>query len=904
MQIGDNRRSAPVDAIDPEVVQLADDIERFVYGGDSEDRAAARLARYGVPDEQIRQALRVYGERVGRIREVRDPGALLANELRTGGWYAGPQPGDIYWPAFRSRLGFDENALASVDNRSNRIVSLLARPGAEEIKTRGLVLGHVQSGKTTSFMSVIAKAADAGYRLFIVLSGITDGLRSQTQARLDQVLVGADPKERERWRWLTEPDQDFVYSAFHAPNLLRDDGSRIVAVVKKNPYRLRRLATFLESAGEPILRSCPILLIDDEADQATINVGQRARISRINALIRRILAQPKVGYVAYTATPFANLLINPINYEDLYPRHFIADLNPPDDYFGPEKIFGRASLDATEDFADDGLDIVRPVSDTDVATVRPASRNAVATWTPSVPPSLAKALRWFGLATAARRARDGRASHSTMLVHTSMLTAAHSALQQCIQPYVDSIARAVTTGDETILSELEAQWRDETSRLPAAVFQLKDVSWEEVSSHLSEVLSGLRMVVDNYQSAERLSYPPGNPQTIVVIGGNTLSRGLTLEGLVCSYFVRSTNAYDTLLQMGRWFGYRPGYGDLVRIWMTADLEGWFFDLATVEAEIRQQIARYEAEGLTPEELPVKIRTHPAMVVTAAAKMRDGVVADISYGGQREQTILFNQTDPEWLRNNIEATAQLFRDAEAAGAPAEDGALGGIVFRNVPVHVVTAFLRSYHFHERAERLKPDLLTGYIEQQNRHNSLLTWNIAVISDRSAGSGSRLVGDHQLNMITRTRLAMPDVTYANIKALVSRIDRAADVDLSRTEIIRQAGADTDEAYATLRHDYFDRVGLLAIYPIARDSQPRPGRAGKAPGYKPRLPLDAADDVIGACLFFPDDKSKTPYRYVSADVSGIVLDSDEPDIEELDREDEQVGLVQEAEAAVEQRGT
>ena len=121
-----------MEATDPDVVQLADDIERFVYGGDSEERAAARLARYGVPDERIRQALRVYGERVGRIREVRDPGALLDNELRTGGWYAGPQPGDIYWPAFRSRLGFDANALASVDSRSNYIVSLLTRPGAEE----------------------------------------------------------------------------------------------------------------------------------------------------------------------------------------------------------------------------------------------------------------------------------------------------------------------------------------------------------------------------------------------------------------------------------------------------------------------------------------------------------------------------------------------------------------------------------------------------------------------------------------------------------------------------------------------------------------------------------------------------------------------------------------------------
>ena len=170
-------------------------------------------------------------------------------------------------------------------------------------------------------------------------------------------------------------------------------------------------------------------------------------MSRINALIRRILSQPKAGYVAYTATPFANLLINPSDYEDLYPRDFIVDLKPPDDYFGTEKIFGRAPLDATDDSADDGLDIVRPVSDADVAAVRPASRNAVATWSPSVPDSLAEALRWFVLATAARRARDGRASHSTMLVHTSMLTAAHSALQQCIRPYFDSLARAVATGD-------------------------------------------------------------------------------------------------------------------------------------------------------------------------------------------------------------------------------------------------------------------------------------------------------------------------------------------------------------------------------------------------------------------------------------------------------------------------
>src|SRR5262249_12410454 len=180
--------------------------------------------------------------------------------------------------------------------------------------------------------------------------------------------------------------------------------------------------------------------------------------------------------------------------------------------FGAEKIFGRAPLDAADDSADDGLDIVRSVSDTDVAAVRPASRNAVTTWSPSVPGSLAEALRWFVLATAARRARDGRATHSTMLVHTSMLTAAHSALQRCIRPFLDSLAGAVAAGDNTVLAALEQQWTGETSRVPAAVFELADVPWSDVLAHLGQVLSSTRVVVDNYQSTDRLSYPRDDPQ--------------------------------------------------------------------------------------------------------------------------------------------------------------------------------------------------------------------------------------------------------------------------------------------------------------------------------------------------------------------------------------------------------
>jgi hypothetical protein len=894
-----------VDALDPEISRLAEDVQVFVSHLGSEERAAARLERLGVPQEQVIRAVRVFEERVGRIREVRDPQTLLAAELRTGGWYAGPQQSDVYWPAFRDRLAFADDALASVDRRSNRIVSLLSCPGADEIGTRGLVLGHVQSGKTTSFMSVIAKAADAGYRLFIVLSGVTDSLRNQTQARLGEFLTGSEAEGRERWRWLTEPDQDFCYSTFYARDLLRDDSYRVVAVVKKNPYRLRRLATFLDTVGEPILRTCPLILVDDEADQATINTARDGRITRINSLVRRIIDRPKAAYIAYTATPFANLLINPGDYRDLYPRHFIVDLEPPADYFGAEKIFGRAPLDATDQAADDGLDIVRPVSDADASEVRPASRTALATWEPSVPGSLKEAARWFVLATAARRARDGHPSDSTMLIHTSMLTAAHAELSECVRASLDGLAHAIASGDTVMLKALEEQWISESTRVPASVFELPAVAWAALRVHLGDVLQDLRVIVDNYQSAERLAYPRNEPQVVVVIGGNTLSRGLTLEGLVASYFVRSANAYDTLLQMGRWFGYRPGYGDLVRVWMTPEMEGWFFDLATVEAEIRQQIRRYEAEYLTPEQLPVKIRMHPAMLVTAAAKMRRAIDADVSYGGQRMQTILFEHQDAAWLRDNIEATGELFRAAEAAGATAMPGTLGGIAFRCVSVDAVVTFLRSYRFHENAEQLKPELLTGYIALQNQHGSLLHWNIVVITDNTASSGTMNIDAHVLNLLTRSRMTMPGQTYANIKALVSRIDRAADLELTREEITRMASADSDEAYATLRHDYFDRTGLLCIYPIAKDSRPRHSRSDSSPGHKRRLPLDAADHVIGVGLFFPPDRSDTPYRYISADFSGLALDTDEPDINQLDREDEQAGQAQEA-AITEQgiRGT
>ena len=273
------------DDLPEEIRELADDIATLVRGGDSIDGALGRL-RY-VPMDVRNEARRLYERRVGRIRDLEDPRALVEPSLWDSEWYAGPRPGDSFWPALRAALtrdGLPSQALEAVDNASSRIVGLLRPPGASEIRSRGLVLGYVQSGKTTNFMSVIAKAADSGYRLFVVLSGITDNLRTQTEERLENLLV--DGMEQ-NWFRLTGVDHDFLDPG-NAANLLSRTDDRKLAVIKKNPYRLRRFLRWLDTAGQLVLETCPILIIDDEADQASIDVGTNGRTSRINGLIKQI----------------------------------------------------------------------------------------------------------------------------------------------------------------------------------------------------------------------------------------------------------------------------------------------------------------------------------------------------------------------------------------------------------------------------------------------------------------------------------------------------------------------------------------------------------------------------------------------------------------------------------------
>lgn len=841
----------------------------LLRGGATAAGIRRKLGALGVPEPMLNEAQAKIERATGLIRSA--PPAVAKDERTLcSQWYDGPQAGDNTWPGVRSRLLEDlpEEAVASIDRASSKIVSLLCPPGLSEFRSRGLVLGYVQSGKTTNFASVIGKAADAGYRMIVVLSGMHNSLRRQTQERLDGFLRQSNESI---WWMFSDENEDFINPSDRNINLLLNDkDKRFLTVIKKNVTRLADFITFLESADPRIVEDLPFLVIDDEADQASIDTSpaedQRKR-SRINSLIVRLLDHKKVAYVGYTATPFANLLIDPDVPEDLYPRDFIVDLPKPEGYFGPEQLYGRERLAVDEEeWQSEGLNMVRYVPDEDVAALRPPrGRKKRESFEPVVPDSLERSLRYFVMATAARRVRDGEKRHSTMLVHTTVFSDIQERMKEPVVSELLQLRRRVQAEDDGLIDELADQWSDETERLPAITLGLESVDFRSLMSELPGVLMDVEVKVDNYKSDDRLQYGD-DPATTVAIGGNTLSRGLTLQGLVVSYFIRAASAYDTLLQMGRWFGYREGYEDLPRLWTTRELEEQFMMLATVEAEIREDIKRYERERITPTDFPVHIRTHPKLAITSAMKMQAAVEAKVSYSGRRIQTILFNHRDKEWLKTNLDAAKALV--GQLGFAPVGSGA--AFVSRRVSADLIVEFLTRYNFHQNAYDLRTEPLIGYIESQRDVGELEYWNVAIVSQTSNRIGQIDLGlDAPVNLITRTKTNQD--TYANIKTLMSRPDSVVDIDVGTD--VRAATWDVQVQHRP------EGVGLLLLYPIGADSR----TASAAKGRRSRYDLEAVEDVIGVSLVFPEaSRDETAQTYVTAPISPDY----EPEHEEIELEE------------------
>lgn len=835
--------------------------------------AANTLRLLRIDEEVIRTILEHHEQQVLKVRELDEPrSVVMANRLT---WYAGPRPDDDNWPAVRRMLesrNWNSDNLRLLDDASTKIVACLDHPGSDSFKTYGLVVGYVQSGKTTNFTAVMAKAADRGYKLFIVLSGIHNSLRRQTQLRLVDDLISHNPK---LWHQLTTPDDDFRPTGGPAA-LVAAQGQHVLLVVKKNAAVLRRLLRWLRS-GREHLGAAPAIIIDDEADQSTVAT------KRINPLIADIMETlPKVAYVGYTATPFANLLIDPAATNDFYPRHFVVNLPKTDGYYGPEVLFGRDVLDH-EDPADaeGGFDMIRRVPDDEVAELRPRTASAAADFEPALTASLENAIEYFFLATAARRRRGTGVEHSTMLLHTSVQTMVHEQFRRLVEGFRSRLLHDLRSGSAARLQALKAIWEEECGRVAAEDFNEVAVPFSEIAVALAEIVETTRVIVDNSRSADRLDYTAGRV-TAIVIGGNTLSRGLTLEGLVVSFFVRAVSAYDTLLQMGRWFGYRAGYADLPRIWLTDELNEWFRHLATVEAEMRRDIDRYMVEDVNPETFAVRLRAHPKLAITAKAKMKHAVKAYASYGGQLAETRYFKVDDKakSWLADNESAAQELVRRLAAEGVPLRSPSDDHVFFEGATVEAVLEFVRSYRFHEKSIDCDSDKLAKYIDKRVAVGSLLQWDIGIVGNRWKGATRyRFSPAIEVGMVRRARLDKTPDDAADIKTLTSGRDEAIDIDV-------EGGASTlsRDRIRKLRAEVRPDTGLLLLYPIDPVSQPA--------NVKGRAPLNAPHAVvIGVAFVFPkprDEDSAVEYEYYSADLSELAdLYIETEDLDALEGDDE-----------------
>lgn len=852
----------------PDLKPWVDAIRGAVRDGKTPEKAALDLSIY-VPPDVIQAALEEFEKQAARIRIFKIPAGFV--DAKDKGWYQGPQPNDPFWPEMRrsleSRLPLD--AVETIDQASSRIVAYLPNPAMASFDARGLVLGYVQSGKTANYSAVIAKAADAGYKLIIVLTGVHEALRKQTQRRLDREIVDLTPLTRQKWIPLTSEETDFRIGSISKPDAILSGSSdmRVIAVVKKNAPRLKKLISWSRRASDIVLASCPVLVIDDEADQASINTSTDLDPSSINDKIRELLKLfPRTCYVGYTATPFANVLIGLRNQDDddLYPRDFIFDLPRPPTYFGSERLFGRDALPSEPvDDIPPGLDVVRDVPDTEIPMLQPRTAKTRDQFTPEVTDTLVAALRYFWLATGARWARGDRAEYSSMLVHTTMYVDVQRATAEAIDAVREATVLGLRRRDPDLIGALLDLWSAERDRARPAGTAPRSVTFDEILPLLGEVVAQSEVIIENAQSVKRLSYEePGG--TYIVVGGNVLSRGLTLEGLVVSYFVRAAGSYDTLLQMGRWFGYRDGYEDLPRIWMTKDLQAAFTDLALVEQEIRFDISRYESEGLTPKAFGPRIRCHPTLSITSPMKMRRAVDAEVSFSKQLVQTIMFHHRDREVLRANLAAAERLAERSALPGGKSE--VRGAVVFRGVPAEGVIDFLEQYRFHENNRSLSSETLGGYIRAQIELDELTTWNVAFIG-RADGRPREIGQDVTIGALKRAQLRASDSETARMGVIVSAGDLMIDL-ADRSAVIGQDVLDR----------ILDRRGgvpLLLVYLLDKDGGEESGD---------RIPLDALDDVVGVALLFPQALTNTPQSYKTAYLAEAYI---EEFVGEADQDDE-----------------
>jgi len=407
-----------------------------------------------------------------------------------------------------------------------------------------------------------------------------------------------------------------------------------------------------------------------------------------------------------------------------------------------------------------------------------------------LPDSLSKAMRAFILTCAARRARGQRTDHNSMLVHVTRFTSVQGRVAEAVRTELHSLVNRLRYGDGTfmppLLEQLKEEWETGFEPKTRAILamgvndaEIIPLTWTQVEPHLVDAASAITVKVINGTIADVLDYRNNaNGANIIAIGGDKLSRGLTLEGLSVSYFLRSSKMYDTLMQMGRWFGYRPGYLDLCRLFTTEDLIDWYRHIALASVELKREFEHMAAIGGTPRDYGLRVRTHPnGLQITGASKLRTGTEMKVSFSGTIAETVvLFANADV--LRINADAVQNFLQRAQATAQRTDDRSR--VVWSHVPAEEVIRFLQDYRTHPEALKVSSDNMARFIAKKNADGGLTQWEVVLLKGGTAEMECEIPPAGQVKLTRRDRVLKDD-----LKQCVRRIVSSSDefIDLSETE-------------------------------------------------------------------------------------------------------------------------
>jgi hypothetical protein len=732
-------------------------------------------------NQRINEAFEQYLRAPRSFRRVAQDGAIFdPSQSFDDTWIKEAQKkrGRPYWTRLRNFLINErkrpEHLVTMLDDESENILRRIGDPNSDKLARRGLVVGYVQSGKTANMAALMAKAGDAGYKVVIVFAGVLDTLRQQTQLRFDQELLGAY-KNDENWAQLpyvkrfreseypnwrpgtfalsNDPKEGEIRDCQPKPELLKRDLGPILFVIKKTRVRINLLKEMLERSAKDFdslnYFPLPTLVIDDESDQATINIkANRGEVAATNNAIRELLNVLKVhSYVGFTATPFANLFIDPFYREadlgrDLFPKHFIYPLKTPSTYFGAKELFGL-SEGRDPERENPGLPIFRVIEPKEVNN---ATRGSIKSLKNDLP-KLSEAIDSFVLSCAARIFRGEKTEDMSMLVHPSSYTEMQNKFARPIAEEISVLKNLFTNDNEwsKYRARLKILWESDfqsTSELVANVIGksnekksasvekvntgiFKRVEFDQIEKHIPEVLSDLEIKVLHSGSKDYLQFhDKARPKRYIVVGGNKLSRGLTIEGLTISYFVRNSNSYDTLLQMGRWFGYREKYVDLTRLYLTAVARNNFAELAYVELDLREQFRKYAVEGIRPLDMPPRILQIPSMSITARNRMGNAVQLEADFSDSVTQQTSFEFQEPEKI---IERNKFWVRFLSQMGTPTPLPRIGSLIWeKEMDTNDLTAIIQNLNLGN----LNIKLFSEYLREKMMNGK---WIVAVAGKES---------------------------------------------------------------------------------------------------------------------------------------------------------------------------